>query len=171
MITYAFTKADWSSMEKEKHITLGRSYANILFMLKIAVKKMPGFFIHFCLYHIYCSVEVFIEFTVTMKYLLDLISRGGTFEEAFRFLMFILFLVMLKLVWAAFMENYLTPAAKEKLKMHLQTELYEKAASLDLKRYDNPKYYNEFVWSIHEAGSRVGALYKDCHQWHFLPGL
>ncbi len=148
-------------MEKEKHITLGRSYANILFMLKIAVKKMPGFFIHFCLYHIYCSVEVFIEFTVTMKYLLDLISRGGTFEEAFRFLMFILFLVMLKLVWAAFMENYLTPAAKEKLKMHLQTELYEKAASLDLKRYDNPKYYNEFVWSIHEAGSRMDMILSD----------
>ncbi len=161
MITYAFTKADWSSMEKEKHITLGRSYANILFMLKIVVKKMPGFFIHFCLYHIYCSVEVFIEFTVTMKYLLDLISRGGTFEEAFRFLMFILFLVMLKLVWAAFMENYLTPAAKEKLKMHLQTELYEKAASLDLERYDNPKYYNEFVWSIHEAGSRMDMILSD----------
>ena len=56
---------------------------------------MPGFFINFCLYHIYCSVEVFVEFTVTMKYLLDLISRGGTLREALRFVMFILFLVML----------------------------------------------------------------------------
>lgn len=148
-------------MEKEKHITLARCYANILFMLKIVVKKMPGFFINFCLYHIYCSVEVFIEFTVTMKYLLDLISQGGTLAEALRFVMFILSLVMIKLVWAAIMENYLTPAAKEKLKMHLQMELYEKAVSLDLERYDNPKYYNEFVWSIHEAGSRMERILSD----------
>ena len=148
-------------MEKEKHITLARCYANILFMLKIVVKKMPGFFINFCLYHIYCSVEIFIEFTVTMKYLLDLISQGGTLAEALRFVMFILFLVMIKLVWAAIMENYLTPVAKEKLKMHLQMELYEKAASLDLERYDNPKYYNEFVWSIHEAGSRMERILSD----------
>lgn len=148
-------------MENEKHISLARCYSNIFFMLKIVMKKMPGFFINFCLYHIYCSVEVFIEFTVTMKYLLDLISRGGSLEEALRFVMFILFLVMFKLVWAAVMENYLTPAAKEKLKTHLQMELYEKAASLDLERYDNPKYYNEFVFSIHEAGSRMERILSD----------
>lgn len=148
-------------MEKEKHITLARCYANIIFMLKIVGKKMPVFFVIFCLFHIYCSVEVFIEFTVTMKFLLDLITRGGTFQEALRFLAFILSLVMIKLVWAAVMENYLTPVAKEKLKMHLQMELYEKAASLDLERYDNPKYYNEFVWSIHEAGSRMEQILSD----------
>ncbi len=148
-------------MEKEKHITLARSYANILFMLRIVMKKMPGFFVIFCLYHIYCSVEIFIEFTVTMKYLLDLIASDGTFGEALHFLMFILSLVMFKLVWAAIMENYLTPVAKEKLKMYLQMELYGKAASLDLERYDNPKYYNEFVWSIHEAGSRMEQILSD----------
>lgn len=160
-LLYAFLQADRSYMEKEKHIALGRCYANILFMLKIVWKKLPGFFINFCLYHIYCSVEVFIEFTVTMKYLLDLISRGGTLNEAFRFVMFILFLVMAKLVWAAFMENYQIPAAKEKLKMYLQMELYEKAVSLDLERYDNPKYYNEFVWSINEAGGRMERILSD----------
>jgi len=160
-VNHGFAQADWRYMEKEKHISLARCYANIFFMLKIVLKKMPGFFINFCLYHIYCSVEVFVEFTVTMKYLLDLISRGGTLREALRFVMFILFLVMFKLIWAAVMENYQIPAAKEKLKKHLQMELYEKAASLDLERYDNPKYYNEFVFSIQEAGSRMERILSD----------
>ena len=45
-------------------------------------------------------------------------------------------------------------------------ELFQKAVQIDLSCYDNPAYYNEFVWSISEATNRVdktiGYLYKFC---------
>lgn len=40
-------------------------------------------------------------------------------------------------------------------------ELYEKAGELDLEQYDNPEYYNEFVWSINEAAKRMDLILQD----------
>ncbi len=138
-----------------------RSLSNILFMLGIVMKYTPGYFVAMCLFEVYAAAEVFIEFTYASKYLLDIIETGGTFKEAVHFMLFILAIVMIKLLLAAVMENSVTPKAREKLYMKLRLEMYEKAVSLDLSRYDNPKYYNEFVWSISEASTRMDKILND----------
>lgn len=142
-------------------MSIKRSISNIFFMLGIVMKYTPGYFIIMCLFEIYSSVEVFIEFTYASKYLLDIIETGASFGKAVRFMLFILAIVMIKLLWAAVMENSVTPKAREKLYMKLRLEMYEKAVSLDLDRYDNPKYYNEFVWSISEASGRMDKILND----------
>lgn len=59
------------------------------------------------------------------------------------------------------MENVTTPKAQEILHKKLRMELYEKAGELDLEQYDNPEYYNEFVWSINEAAKRMDLILQD----------
>ncbi len=142
-------------------MSIKRSISNIFYMLKIVMKYTPGYFVIMCLFEMYSAVEVFIEFTYASKYLLDIIETGASFGKAVRFMLFILAIVMIKLIWAAVMENSITPKAREKLYMKLRLEMYEKAVSLDLNRYDNPKYYNEFVWSISEASGRMDKILND----------
>lgn len=147
--------------KKEGGIRIGRSISNILFMLKIVMRHTPGYLTLICLFEAYCSLEVFIEFTYATKYLLELIENGGSFAQAVRFMLFILTIVCIKLVFSAFMDFSIKPKAKEKLHQKMRLELYEKAASLDLDRYDNPEYYNEFVWSVSEISPRMNRI-LDC---------
>lgn len=138
-----------------------REISNLVFMLKYALRFTPGYFFLMCLFEIYSAAEVFLEFTYAQKYLIGVIERGGTFREAVRFMLFIATLVMIKILWAGVMEHYIKPKSLEKLHQRMQIELYERAGQLDLKRYDNPESYNEFVWSIGEATGRMDKILLD----------
>jgi len=139
----------------------GRLTSNLVFMLKYVFRFTPGYFVGLCLFEIFSSIEVFLEFTYAGKYFIELIEYGGTFYQAVRFMVFIMLLVIIKIVWSAILDHYFKPRALEKLHKNIQMELYEQAGKLDLKRYDNPESYNEFVWSIGEASSRIDKLLDD----------
>lgn len=144
-----------------RNIGLIRCYRNIFFMLKIAAKHTPGYFVNLCLFQIYCAVQVFFEFTFTLKTLLDFIADGADYGKAVSYLLLMLALVMVKLIWAAWTENAIEPRAKEILHKKLRMQLFENAVKLDLEQYDNPQYYNEFVWSVNEAANRMDLVLKD----------
>lgn len=139
----------------------GYIISNIIFMLKYVLRFAPGYFIMMCLFEIFSAVEVFLEFTYAGKYLIEVIEYGGTYYQAVRFMLFIMLLVLIKIVWTGILDQYMKPKALEKLHKCMQMELYEQAGKLDLKRYDNPECYNEFVWSIGEASGRVDKLLDD----------
>lgn len=138
-----------------------RVISNLVFMLKYVLRFTPGYFVFMCLFEIFSAAEVFLEFTYTQKYLIELIEHGGTFLQAMQFMMFILLLVMMKIIWAGVLDHYVKPRSLEKLHQCMQMELYRKAGELDLKRYDNPECYNEFVWSIGEAAKRIDMILQD----------
>lgn len=145
-------------VKKKENMSIRRSISNIWFMLRIAMRHTPGYLTLICVFEAYCAAEVFLEFTYATKYLLELIENGGTFLQAVRFMLFILTIVMVKLVWGAVMDFSIKPKAKEKLHQKMRLELYEKAVSLDLDRYDNPDCYNEFVWSVSEVSPRMNRI-------------
>lgn len=150
-----------SRQDARQRIGLRRCYRNIFFMLGIVARHTPGYFVNLCLFQVYCAVQVFFEFTYTLKVVLDLITEGAEYGEAVAYLLLMLALVLIKLVWAAWMENVAEPRAKEILHKRLRMELYQKAVELDLEQYDNPEYYNEFVWSINEAATRMDLILQD----------
>lgn len=130
-------------------------------MLGVVWRYTPGYFVNMCLFQVYCAVQVFLEFTYTLKVLLEFITEGAEYKDAVAYLLLMFALVIIKLVWAAWMENVTTPKAQEILHKKLRMQLYEKAVEIDLERYDNPEYYNEFVWSINEASKRMDLILKD----------
>ena len=150
-----------SRQSSQRKIGLKRCYQNIFYMLGIVIRHTPGYFVNLCLFQIYCAVQVFFEFTYTLKTVLDFITEGAEYAEAVSYLLLMLALVLIKLVWAAWMENVAAPRAQEILHKKLRMELYRKAVELDQEQYDDPKYYNEFVWSINEAAGRMDLILQD----------
>lgn len=144
-----------------KRIGLKRCYQNIFYMLGVVIRYTPGYFVNLCLFQVYCAVQVFFEFTYTLKTVLDFITEGAEYAEAVSYLLLMFAMVLVKLVWAAWMENVAAPRAQEILHKKLRMELYRKAVELDLERYDDPQFYNEFVWSINEAATRVDLILQD----------
>ena len=115
----------------QKNIGLKRCYQNIFYMLGMVLRYTPGYFINMCLFQIYCAVQVFLEFTYTLKVLLEFITEGVEYKDAVVYLLLMFTLVIIKLVWAAWMENVTTPRAQEILHKKLRMELYEKAVELE----------------------------------------
>ena len=44
---------------------------------------------------------------------------------------------------------------QQKLRLKLHKELFIKAQKIDLSCYDDPEYYNDFVWAMQEADQRL----------------
>ena len=153
-------------MKNKKHAFqhmagLFHCYGNVFYMLGIVMRYRPGYFFNICLYQIYASIQLFFEFTYTLKVLLDLITKKAKYQDAVAYLLLMCTLILIKLVWVAWIEQVATPKNQEILHKKLRTELYQKAISLDLENYDNPEYYNEFVWSSSEASNRMDKILQD----------
>lgn len=138
-----------------------RMISNNIFMIKYALRYTPNYFLQVCFLAIFSSIELFFEFTYCSKYMIELIQYHGKFSKVVFYVILITTAILIKLMWNPILSNRIAPKAKEKLHKELQFELYRKAISLDLSCYDNPEYYNEFVWSVSEASSRMDAIIND----------
>lgn len=143
-----------------------RVIQNNLFILKYAFKYTPLYLITSCLYPFLGAIVVFFEHTYCIKYLTDTIQYKGPFSDVVTYISVISVIVALKILCGIFYTQYIQLNSKEKLHKNIQMELFQKAVQIDLSCYDNPEYYNEFVWSISEATNRVDKtieyLYKFC---------
>lgn len=134
---------------------------NLLFMLKYTWKYTRGYFIQLCLLAIYSSIEVFFEFIYCTNYMIDLIQNKGSFRSALIYILCVDAAIIIKVVWMTRLNQNIAPKSKEILHKEMQKELYQKALSLDLSCYDDPSYYNEFVWSINQVNTRMDQLLED----------
>lgn len=58
---------------------------------------------------------------------------------------------MLKVIigaWDQLYHTYITPIYKEKLHHRIQLEMFEKARKVELSKYDDPIFYNDFIMSM-----------------------
>lgn len=53
------------------------------------------------------------------------------------------------------------PWSKQKLDVRLQRELFLKAYRMDVACYDDPEFYNDFVWAMDEANKRSDEVIDD----------
>lgn len=141
-------------MTKTERHGLMRTVKNIWFMLRYTFKYAPSYTLVTLgealgrgAWHIFG-----ILFT---KYLFDSIEAGVDFKK-------ILFWTLLIAVYNSIFEFFnkwrlevYVPRVKLTLHEGIQSELYEKAKALDQSCYDDPEFYNDFIWAIRESDSRT----------------
>ena len=131
------------------------------FMLKYVFKYTPLYFwlsvfegILRATWHVLTSV-------IYIKYIFDAIENGRPFKEiaavtGVMALFILLFTLYNKWFWRVYISR-----VKLKLQEGMQGELYLKARSLDQSCYDDPEFYNDFVWAVRESDERVWAMMQD----------
>lgn len=60
--------------------------------------------------------------------------------------------------WYRCIEN---PLLRQKLHLRMHEELFQKALSLDLSCFDDPEFYNDFVWAMNESDTRAIEVIED----------
>ncbi len=90
-----------------------------------------------------------------LKYLFDAIEAGADYSEILYRAVIVMVYRLILILYGKWIENIYRPKANLKLHEGMQTELYQKARKLDLAYYDNPDFYNQFIWAIHESDTRA----------------
>lgn len=92
-------------------------------------------------------------FTVRLFNLLD--KPGVTFSEFVVTILTMASLYAAAYLFDAWYWEYFNSLLHQKLQYHMQREMYEKARTVDLACYDDPAFYNDYVFAMDQARDRA----------------
>lgn len=123
-------------------------FKNNFYLFKLCYKSDLKYIVFHIIDVVRNVVNYFLEYVFGLKFILECVEFHKPIRYTFYYLIFLFIFVSLGMVYSAwFNENYKLvklPALKSKVK----EILYEKAKSVDIECYDNPEYYNDFVFSV-----------------------
>lgn len=132
-----------------------RVFSNNFLMLKYIAKYTPGLLMWTLFSAVLAGSVGVLDTVYVAKYVLDGLQRKQSFRDMLPFLILIIVLnVILALLNGLYNGSYF-PRKKEYLYGKMHKELFEKANKMELACYDNPKFYNDFVWAMSEADTKV----------------
>lgn len=96
--------------------------------------------------------------TILLKYIIDSVQYNRSFSEVLTIIGALFIYGTVQYLFSSWFNDKYLHKAKEILHEKMQTELFDKAINMDLACYDNPKFYNDFVWATSEADKRAVAV-------------
>ena len=135
-------------------------WKNLWFMVQYVVKYIPSYIFVTLIEGVGRGFWHIFQILFT-KYIFDSLEAGIDFYV----------LLSWALLWTAYQMifelfnkwrlNVYVPKAKLVLHERIQSELYLKARNLDQSCYDDPEFYNDFIWAIRESDDRVAQIMEN----------
>lgn len=105
-----------------------------------------------------------INHTITILYtkrLFDLLGEQDAFLPVAKVIMdYALYLFIFYIFHFWYCEIY-NPKVKEKLHIAIHSRLFRQSVRIDLENYDNPEFYNDFIWSMEQSYTHAVNLMED----------
>lgn len=157
-------------MKKEK-VKTGRKkiFYNNYFMLRYIFKYVPSLIVLQVIIMIMAGAANVINDVYSIKYVLDSVQMKRSFSQVFSFLVFAVLFNLATLLLQTIYQQIIFPKKKQILFQKMHSELFQKAKSMELACYDNPKFYNDFVWATSEADTKALAVLENTGT--FIKGL
>lgn len=134
---------------------MGKMIRNNTYMLKYIFKYVPGLIVYTVLLKIYSGFVRAFTGVYVAKYILDSIQLKRSITEIAVFLTLLVLLNVGSAAAAAYYEEVFYLRRKEILFQKMHTELFAKAKEMELAKYDNPQFYNDFIWSINQSDGKA----------------
>ncbi len=129
--------------------------SNIIFAMGWQFRVAPMFTLITFGQTIIGEIITLFEHTFLVAYIVSCVEKGGALADVLRFLVPVALAVTLKVSLNPIIGAYIAPRANAKIKQSIHMKLYEKAVSMEISRYDNSEFYNDFVWAMQKAPEHV----------------
>ena len=86
---------------------------------------------------------------------------GGDFYYAVKIIAVMASFWILAYIFDKWYWCIMNPLIKRKLHLRMHEEMFLKARSLDLSCFDDPEFYNDFVWAMNESDQRAINVMED----------
>lgn len=150
-------KKSTSKRPKQRFFTV---IANNLYMLGQVARFTPLYFVLMIVEGVVWGFINSAEAVFTYN-LLNSVEYGGDFGKV---VMIIGVMALFYIVARAFDKWYwliFNPLLKQKLHLKMQAELFKKSHSLDVACFDDPEFYNDFVWAMEQSDKRAVDVVED----------
>ena len=137
--------------KKKKHSTL----SNLFFAVSWQFRVAPFGMLYLLFQEVSTQVIALFEHTFLIAHIINCVEKGLGLKEIMYFLIPIALIVTVLQFIGSFWTAYMEPKFQAKMKKAVHLKLYEKAVSMDISKYDNPEFYNDFVWAMQKAPSHL----------------
>lgn len=145
--------------KKKERVTLRQLFDNGRLMLGYIWRYTPSYFA-------VNAGEAFgralrtISQILYLQYIFDAVEKGTAFEEILWVSLGFAAYVIAFEFFASWRKNVYCPRANHELHEKIHSELYRHACELDQSRYDDPEFYNDFIWAIRESDRRAIRMFS-----------
>ncbi|MBE6603507.1 MAG: ABC transporter ATP-binding protein [Ruminococcaceae bacterium] len=133
---------------------------NNLFMIKKIARYTPDYFLFMILEGVIWgfinSVSAYYTF-----HLLNTVSKGRDFAYAVKIIALMALFYILAYMFDRWYWSVHNPILRQKLYLKLHEELFVKSRSLDLACFDDPEFYDDYVWAMNESHTRAIEVLED----------
>lgn len=137
--------------QKLNHSTL----SNIFFMLKTMFKVSPWLVFGEIFEEVTGALPSKLISVIGLKYIIDEVQNGADPKKIiFGIVAMLAVIVICEMFTNIFYELYVH-REREKMDLGIQSIFYEKAAKLDLSKYDDPGFYSDFILSIENTADNL----------------
>lgn len=144
----------------KKRQKISSIFKNNLFMLGKIAKYTPGYFVWMIIegivWGIIHSASAYYSF-----YLLNAVSDGSDFLYALKIIAIMALFYLLVYIFDRWYWRVHNSILIYKLHLRMHEELFVQSLSLDLACFDDPEFYNDFVWAMNESHTRAIELLED----------
>ena len=134
--------------------------ANNLFMIRKIAKYTPGYFVWMIIEGIIWGFINSLSSYYTFS-LLNVVGDGEDFAYALKIIALMAIFYILAFMFDQWYWKIHNPILRNKLHLKMHEELFVKSLSLDLACFDDPEFYNDFVWAMNESHSRAISVLED----------
>lgn len=157
------------TMEEVKSVK--HSFKNNWFMLKLTCKYSPKFIFFEIIWGILGGINESAVVIFT-KIFYDCLEKTTPFSTVAMVIGIMITYLILFNGFGKWYTNVFAPIQKEKISMGMETFLFAKARELDLELYDNPAFYDDFIWSMSECNERgIGLVESIAAFFKYILGI
>ena len=150
-------KTNKKKKNKQKLSTIIKN--NLTMLIKIA-KYTPGYFIFMIVNGVIWGLFG-ASYALFSYNLLNAVDESGDFLYALKIILIMAALSLFVYAFDRWYSGIKNPLLRQKLHIRMHEELFVKSHSLDLSCFDDPEFYNDFVWAMNESSTRAVEVLED----------
>lgn len=130
-------------------------------LFRYALKYIPQFIILTVIDNLFLGFLNSYVTVVFLKIVFDQIEAGAALGELMNSVTFLFLFLTVGYVFHVIYMHLFEPRCKYRLQSSIQRILFEKLSKIDMACYDDPSYYDDYIWIMNEADEQVYSLVKD----------
>ena len=151
-------------IEKSPSVSIGRLIKDNWYLIKTVFSASPFAVSLYAFEQFRVQVLVFFEHTWLIQTVLECIEYKRSFYDAMIPILLIFLIITVTSVLGGIMMQWLLPKAKLKAQTKFKNMVFAKARQVDLKQFDDPKYYNDFVMTASKTGELIDRTFSIMNQ-------
>lgn len=141
--------------DKKKKASLKQTLKNNVFALKTVHKAAPGYIAIYFITSLLNGALWFLEGGYLIRQVVNGLEQGNDINDTLTFVIVLgVFSVSVSL-FLQFMYSLVMPVKYRRVDFYIEKKLFQKASEVELRCYDDPEFYDNYVKAMDEASNRV----------------